>query len=283
MMFRRFALAVICAATIGCRGEIRQQAGAAVEAPPPPIESDLPPESRLIEPRADALMRAMSERLAQTDALAFEAEEVYDEVPEHSPRQQLTSRRAVALRRPNRLAGDANGDAIHRSFYYDGRTLSVIDKEQNVWASGTVPPTIDDAIDWVFDKTGTVIPLADFLYADVYARLMGSVQRGVYLGIHDVNGVPCHHLSFEQATIDWQIWIDAGAEPVPRKLLIAYKTEDEVPQYTVTIRKWNLHARVPDQIFRFEAPPGSSRVEIAALAPPMNLPVAPTATPVTKR
>ena len=42
--------------------------------------------------------------------------------------------------------------------------------------------------------------------------------------------MPCHHLAFEQATIDWQLWIDAGKDPLPRKLVITYKTEDEVPQ-----------------------------------------------------
>ena len=268
-------LAMLCVAEWGCRG-IVPPADIQNEPPPPLIEPDLAPGSRLVEARADALVRAMSDRLARAEALAFEAEEVYDEVPEHSPRQQLTSRRGVVLQRPNRLAGDATGDAIHRSFYYDGRTFSAIDKEQNVWASGTVPPTIDEALDWVLDQTGTVIPLADFLYADVYSRLMETVQRGVYLGIHDVAGVPCHHLSFEQATIDWQIWIDAGAEPVPRKLVIAYKTEDEVPQYAVTIRKWNLKAKVPDQIFRFEPPEGARRVEIAAMGEPGSpQPVAP--------
>jgi hypothetical protein len=265
MIRNLIALVVLCVAGFGCRASA-PLADVAKEPPPPLVESDLGPESRLVEPRADALVRAMSDRLARAEALAFEADEVYDEVPEHSPRQQLTNRRGVVLRRPNRLAGDATGDAIHRSFYYDGRTFSAIDKEQNVWASGTVPPTIDEALDWVFEQTGTVLPLADFLYDDVYSRLMGSVQRGVYLGIHDVAGVPCHHLSFEQATIDWQLWIDAGPEPVPRKLVIAYKTEDEVPQYTVTIRKWNLKAKVPDQIFRFEPPEGATRVEVAALA-----------------
>jgi hypothetical protein len=249
---------------LGCRGAV-SLADVSKEAPPPLVESDLPPGSRLVEPRADELVRAMSDRLARAEALALESEEVYDEVPEQSPRQQLTSRRDVVLARPNRLAGSATGDAIHRSFYYDGRTFSALDKEQNVWASGTVPPTIDEALDWVFDQTGTVIPLADFLYADVYSRLMGGVQRGVYLGIHDVSGVQCHHLSFEQATIDWQIWIDAGPEPLPRKLVIAYKTEDEVPQYSVTIRKWNLGAKLSDEMFRFEPPPGATRVDVAAL------------------
>lgn len=239
---------------------------AAQEPPPPPIEPELAPGSRLVEPRADELVRRMSERLARAKALALEAEEVYDEVPEHSPRVQLASTRRVALRRPDRLAGDATGDAVNRSFVYDGKAFWALDKEHNTWASGIVPDTIDAALDWVFETTGTVVPLADFLYADPYARLMEGVQRGVYLGIHEAAGVACHHLSFEQATIDWQLWIDAGSEPVPRKLVIAYKTEDEVPQYAVTIRKWNLDAEVPEELFRFEPPEGARRVEVPALA-----------------
>ena len=242
-------------------------AGATAEAPPPPVETDLPPGARLVDPRADELVRQMSDRLAKVSAFALEAEEVFDEVPEQSPRQQLTNTRHVALRRPDRLAGDASGDALNRSFYYDGQTFSAVDKEQNVWASGTVPATVDEALDTVMEQTGTVLPLADFLYADVYDRLMADVQRGVYLGIHEAAGVPCHHLSFEQATIDWQLWIDAGADPLPRKLVIAYKAEDEVPQYAVTIRKWNVKATLPDALFRFTPPEGSTRVEVTAFGP----------------
>jgi hypothetical protein len=239
-------------------------AAAAQEPPPPPIEPELAPESRLVDARADELVRQMSDRLARATAFTLEAEEVYDEVPEQSPRRQLTATRRAVVRRPDHFAGDVAGDALNRSFWFDGKTLSALDKEQNVWTSGTVPPTIDEALDWAFDKTGTVVPLADFVYADPYSRLMGSVQRGVYLGIHEAGGVPCYHLAFEQATIDWQLWIDAGKDPLPRKLVIAYKTEDEVPQYTVTIRRWDFEAKAPDELFRFAPPPGASRVEIPA-------------------
>ena len=257
------ASVVLCIAGFGCqRGS--PPASTAAEPPPPLIEPELAAGSRLVDPRADELVRQMSERLARAGEFALEAEEVYDEVPDQSPRRQLTDVRRVAMRRPDRLVGDTSGDAMNRTFWYDGKVFSALDKEQNVWASGAVPPTVDQALDWVFEQTGTVIPLGDFLYADVYARLMGDVQRGVYLGIHEAAGVPCHHLSFEQATIDWQIWIDAGREPLPRKLVITYKTEDEVPQYTVTIRKWNLQAKLPDTLFAFSPPEGATRVEIVA-------------------
>ena len=260
------ALGLLCVTGLGCRG--RAPDAAAPEPPPPLIEPELAPESRLVDRRADELVRQMSERLARVAAFALEAEEVYDEVPEQSPRRQLTNVRRVAMRRPDRLIGDASGDALNRSFWYDGTVVSVLDREQNVWTDGKVPPTVDQALDLVFEQTGTVIPLADFLDADSYARLMGDVQRGVYLGIHEAAGVPCHHLSFEQATIDWQIWIDAGSDPLPRKLVITYKTEDEVPQYAVTIRKWNLQAKLPDALFQFTPPEGATRVEFTAFNGP---------------
>ena len=239
---------------------------------PPLIESELGPGAGLVDPRADALVRQMSDLLAGAGAFALEAEEVYDEVPEHSPRRQLTAIRRVALRRPDRLVGDASGDALNRSFWYDGKAFAALDKEQHVWAGGAVPPTLDGALDWIFEQTGTVVPLADFLYANSYERLMGGVQRGEYVGIHEAAGVSCHHLAFEQATIDWQIWIDAGEQALPRKLVITYKTEDEVPQYTVTIRKWNLDARLPDALFAFAPPEGATRVEVQALTGRAELP-----------
>jgi hypothetical protein len=268
MTSRLMMLALVSAVALGCRDGRAPGTATPTEPPPPAIEPELAPGSRLIDPRADELVRQMSDRLARATSFALEAEEVHDEVPEHSPRQQLTNLRHVALRRPNRLVGDAAGDGINRSFWYDGKTFSALDKEQNVWAGGAVPATVDEALDWVFDQTGTVVPLADFIYGDAYARLMADVQRGVYLGIHEAAGVPCHHLSFEQATIDWQLWIDAGPEPLPRKLVIAYKTEDEVPQYTVTIRKWNLQATLPDALFAFTPPEGATRIDVVAFGGP---------------
>jgi hypothetical protein len=256
-------LAALGLPALAC-GRAGAPASAPAEPPPPPIETELAPGSRLIEPRVQKLMRRMSDRLAQVTALAIEAEEIYDEVPADRPRTQLMNVRRVAMRRPDRLVSDAAGDAQNGALWYDGRTASALDREQNVWTSGAVPPTVDGALDWIFDQTGTVVPLADFLYADVYDRMTREVQRGVYLGVHEAAGVPCHHLSFEQATIDWQLWIDAGPDPLPRRLVIAYKSEDDVPQYSVTIRKWNVKADLPEALFRFVPPAGAKRIEIAA-------------------
>ena len=80
-------------------------ASAPAEPPPPPIETELAPGSRLVEPRVQELVRQMSDRLAQVTALALEAEEVYDEVPADAPAaaaHERAPRRHAPPRSPRR-------------------------------------------------------------------------------------------------------------------------------------------------------------------------------------
>ena len=81
-------------------------AASAQETPGTPPAAGAPEKApaRVVAPRVEELVRRMSDLLTASKAFALEAEEVYDEVPEGLPRIQLTSRRHVALRRPDRLA-----------------------------------------------------------------------------------------------------------------------------------------------------------------------------------
>ena len=219
--------------------------------------------SRRIEPRADAALKQMSDRLAELKRFAFEAEETFDEIPDGQPRVALSNLRHVALERPNRVATDATGDTLNRAFWYDGETATVLDKAHNTFARFELPDTVDEALDAMADRYGVVPPLADLLYADVYDVLTEGVTYGRYLGIHRAAGVPCHHLVFAQETIEWQIWIDAGADPLPRKFVITYVQEPGEPQYAATITKWSVAPELPSELFDFEAPAGAREVELA--------------------
>lgn len=203
----------------------------------------------------------MGEFLAKLPHFALEAEETFDEIPDGELRRQLTNLRRVAVERPNHLAADATGDTLNRAAWYDGRTLVVLDKEHNVYAAMEMPGTIDATLDKLTDEYGVVLPLADLLYSDPYAVLMEGVTYGRYLGIHQAAGVPCHHLAFSQQEIEWQIWIDAGDKPLPRKLAISYVQEAGEPQYSATLRRWNLESKAPEGLFTFEAPEGAQKVD----------------------
>ncbi len=224
------------------------------------------PPARYVEPRAERELKAMGAFLANLPHFALEAEETFDEIPDGQLRRQLTNVRRVAIERPNHLAADATGDTLNRAAWYDGRSVTVLDKEHNVYATIDAPATIDATFDMLADEYGIVLPLADLLYSDPYAVLIGGVTYGRYLGIHQAAGVACHHLAFSQDTIEWQIWIDAGDKPLPRKLVISYVQEPGEPQYSATIRRWNLESSVPEGLFTFEAPEGAQKVDAQAMA-----------------
>jgi hypothetical protein len=232
----------------------------------PPAEAPpAAPRPRVVEARAEELLKLMSAFLAKTPRFALEAEETFDEVYAGAPRIQFTNLRRVAVQRPARLAADATGDTLNRAVWYDGKTLTALDKDDNTYLTVDVPANIDLVLDKLAIEYGVVVPLSDLLYADPYATLMEGVVYGEYLGIHQAAGVPCHHLAFSQETIDWQIWIEAGDQPLPRKLLITYAEEPGAPQYAATIRRWSLQPKFDDTLFHFEAPEGAT--SLGALAP----------------
>jgi hypothetical protein len=239
-------------------------AGAQEPAPAPAS----PPPPRSVEARAEQELKKMGEFLAKLPQFALEAEETFDEIPDGQLRRQLTNVRRVAVERPNHLAADATGDTLNRASWYDGRTVTVLDKEHNVYATIEVPGTIDATFDKLTEEYGVVLPLVDLLYSDPYAVLMEGVTYGRYLGIHQAAGVACHHLAFSQDTIEWQIWIDASDKPLPRKLVITYVQEPGEPQYSATIRRWTLEGKVPEGLFTFEAPEGAQKIDAKAMKRP---------------
>jgi len=231
---------------------------------PAPDEPPAPP--RRVEARADAELKKMGAFLARLPHFALEAEETFDEIPDGQLRRQLTNVRRIAVERPSHLAADATGDTLNRAAWYDGHTVTVLDKEHNVYATMEAPATIDATFDQLQDEYGVVLPLSDLLSSDPYAVLIAGVTYGRYLGLHQAAGVACHHLAFSQDTIEWQIWIDAGEKPLPRKLVISYVQEPGEPQYSATIRRWNLESSVPEGLFTFEAPEGAQKVDAQAMA-----------------
>src|SRR5262249_48967490 len=113
---------------------------------------------------------------------------------------------------------------------------------------------------------GVAQPLADFLFADPYKVLTERVQSGRYVGHHQVGGVPCHHLAFVQAEIDWQLWIEAGERPLPRRLLIIHKKAPGAPRFTATLEGWDLSPSIADDTFTFKAPEGARKIEFVPAA-----------------
>ncbi len=203
----------------------------------------------------------MCRALADLKAFSFVVEESFDAVQDDGQRIQLCNHRKLSVRRPDRVFGESEGDTTDSQFYYDGKQVVVYDRKQKTYAAEKVPATIDAMLDELHEKYGVNQPLADFLFSDPYKVFTENAQSGLYVGLHHVGKTKCHHLAFRQKVLDWQIWIDAGDKPLPRKLVITFKRQAGTPQFTALIHRWDASPELADATFEFRPPEGVRKVD----------------------
>ena len=219
-----------------------------------------------VDARADRILREMGEYLKTAGEFSFHQDMVYDVVLTSGQMIQFGGRSDVSVRRPDRLRAEYDGDERNNRLYVDGSRFTIYDLATNVYAVYEVPAGLDTALDAVFEKVGYSVPTSDLVYANPYAVLIENVQSGFLVGRHAVGDTPCHHLAFSQESIDWQIWIEDGPQPVPRKLVITYKSEPGSPQHTSILSNWNFQPRLSESYFHFQPPAGADEIEILPVA-----------------
>jgi hypothetical protein len=142
--------------------------------------------------------------------------------------------------------------------------LTVNDKDAKGYAQIDAQGTADQLIDVLRDKHGVVAPGADLLLPNVFDELMADVIDGVVIGKGVIDGVECDHLAFRNVETDWQIWIESGARPIPRKYIITGKAVAEAPQYTLRIKDWKTD--VPADAFTFNPDQSAKKIVMSELS-----------------
>ena len=216
---------------------------------------------RGVDPRADRILREMGEYLATAQEFTFQADVSYDKVRSTGEKILFGGRVEVSVRRPDRLHGRFDGDERRHHIVFKGRSFTFYNVVENLYARMEVPAGLDAAIDAVFEATGISVPIADLVYSNPYRTLIENAQTGFVVGRHAVAGVPCHHLAFSNEAIDWQIWIEDGPRPVPRRLVITYKNEPNAPQYDARLLAWDFEPRLSSHYFEFHPPAGSAEID----------------------
>jgi hypothetical protein len=229
---------------------------------PQPVGLD--PANRVIDVRADEQVRRMSDYLAGLQRFRFEADITYDDFLVETQKVQYAKRGVVEVQRPNRCRGVITGDVENKKHWYDGKQVVSLDVDKNCYASFDVPDTIDAMLSTMAEQYNTALPLTELIASNAYDWLMSDVVTARYVGRSRVAGVDCHHLAFEQSSLNWQLWVEDGEHPFPRRILIVYKHMDEAPQYEATFTRWDAAPTLTDQDFAVALPPNAVRVETPA-------------------
>ncbi len=210
---------------------------------------------------AERILQDSFDHLKSLEEFRVSAEITYDEIEPTGQKLQYGASVQAAVRRPDRLRTDYYGDQLKRSIWYDGGNLTILDLDDNLFATLKAPTGIDALLDNTVERLGFTIPLSDILYSDPYPLLHRNVAEEFYAGLHVVGGVSSHHLMLSQKDIDWQIWVEATERHLPRKLIITYKNLPGSPQYTILFSEWDLSPQLANDLFIFRPPSGSNRIQ----------------------
>ena len=75
----------------------------------------------------------------------------------------------------------------------------------------------------------------------------------------------CMHYAFRQEKVDWQVWVEEGAQPLPCKLVITSRDDPSMPQYTAVLH-WDLTTPVEASALAFTPPADARKIPITEVA-----------------
>ena len=225
----------------------------------------IPSEVRAGEEEAKALLKAMTDYMAEQKDISFDFDAILEVVTEDGQKLALANSGAVVLTRPDKIRASRSGGFADIETVFDGKTLTVLGKNKNVYTQVEIPGSIDHLVDELKEKYNRPLPAADLLLTNAYDELMANVTDVKDLGSGVIGGTECDHLAFRAKEVDWQIWIAQGDRPYPCRYTITSKLIDGDPQYSVQVRDWKTGDEVATDGFSFEAPAGAKQVDIAEL------------------
>jgi len=237
--------------------------GAAGAAAQEPQKSAQPASAPAIEPAAAAALDRMGDYLKTLSTFAIHADVTTDEVLVAGPKVQYGSTIDATYQAPDRLRLRVTHDEKDdQQFFYDGKALSLWIEAKKTWASVPTTGTVPETIAFVASKYDVNFPLGDLLGRAARKELLRDVEAGIVIGTGRVAGVECDHLGFHQAGTDWQVWIEKGGRPLPRKMVITTLDEPSQPQHTEVLT-WDLSPTIDATTFTFTPPEGAQRIVIA--------------------
>ncbi len=235
----------------------------ASSAPTAPVARPAP----LVKPQPRDVLKQMAAYLRSLDRFEVRVEKTTELILPTDQRLHADQTATIAVQKPNRLRANFQNLSGGRQLFYDGKNFSLYTPEAKVYASATAPATLDETLDLLEDRYRISMPIADLLTADPQSRLVQNLKSETYVGQILIRGVPCHHLAFQTPEVDWEIWIEDGPKPLPRRLSLTDKSVVGSPQMTASLTDWNLAPQFPSDYFTFAPPQDAQKITFLADRP----------------
>jgi hypothetical protein len=245
--WRRWLGAGLCAASVLLAGLAEAQA-----------PGGSPPDAR-------ALLLRMAELLGKTQRLSVTVHAAYDAVQASGQKIEWNEVRTLTLSRPDRLRMEAEKSNGGRSLVvFDGKEISTYDEAGRVYAQAPQPGGIDETLVYFVRDLGMRLPLAALFMSRAATELERRVLSVDYVEKTGILGAPAHHLIGRTDTVNFQVWITDGDQPLLQHIVLTYPHAPGQPEFRAQFSTWNLAPEPADSLFTFGPPTDANRIPFAA-------------------
>ncbi|MCF6314396.1 MAG: DUF2092 domain-containing protein [Verrucomicrobiales bacterium] len=215
--------------------------------------SSLKQNSVTIDPQAEQVLRAMSDKLSSAQQFSFHTSRTIDASLVLGTNIDEAAQVDMFIIRPNKIRIKTHTQQGNRQLLYDGKQVIAYNQKRNDYAKEAAPATIDELIDSVSGDWGVRPPLSDIVVSDPYRSLTQAGGIVQYNKSEVLDSVLCDHLKATQANIDWELWV-GQQDRLPRKLIITLKNRDGSPKIVSHVSQWKLSPKFPADLFTLEIP-----------------------------
>jgi len=229
------------------------------------ISTEVQAQAPAVDPAATQVLQQMTDYLAGLQKFSVHTQNTLEDLLDSGQRVDFDVSANVSVSRPNKLRAERKGDLISQVFYYDGKTLTLYNPSDKVYATEPAPGTIEELLDFARESLGLVVPVADLVYRNAFPLLMQDVTLAMVVGEAVIGGVKCNHLLFSRPGVDFQVWVAEGGQPLPCKYVVTDTGTPARLSVTTVMSDWNTAPAVADTRFSFEPPQGAKQITFMPL------------------
>jgi hypothetical protein len=240
-----------------------EPAGRSVTMPKSALQDPVANEGVIEDGAIDAL-KEMSSFLMTANTMQIVSNGSLDVVTNDGQRIQLDGTTTYKVRKPAGFTIDYQSDIKSRRFIYDGKDFTVYSPKLGYYSTVKAPATNREVLTTIYDKFGIALPLEDlFRFADGSNDDRIKALKSAYnVGPATIDGVPTDHYAFREPDVDWEVWIQQGDQPFPRKLVIVDRNDPAKPTFIARLQ-WQLNPAFSDADFTFVPDANAKKIQMA--------------------
>ena len=222
------------------------------------------PAANAVDPGAIQALKDMGAHLQTLKRFQVSTELTGERVLADGQKLQHSAAAEMDVERPSRIRVRMSSARSERELIYDGKAVSLYTPVLNYYSQVEFNDTLAGLVKRLQERFGVELPLSDLFIWGTPAAPIDQIQSAMNAGQDFIGDDLCDHYAFRQGALDWQVWITAGAKPLPRKIVITNRADEARPQ-SVSLIAWNLNPGFKSTVFNFTPPKRATAVELVPL------------------